>query len=73
MKSVWQSKSWWFSGVTAIAGLLAWLGQLIPGVEPVAVSLNHFLSENAAVIGTIWGGVAMILRLVTKDAVKLVD
>lgn len=58
-KLVLKSKTFWFGLVTALAPLL-------PQVE-------SFMAENAAQVSMVWGAMAIILRMVTKDKVVLVD
>lgn len=58
-KSVFKSKTFYFGLLTAIAPLFPVVGT--------------FLAENAQATGLIWGAVAMVLRMVTKDKVVLVN
>jgi len=58
-KSVLMSKTFYF-------GLLTALAPLIPAV-------NTIVSEHAASVSMVWGALAIVLRMVTKDKVVLVD
>lgn len=58
-KSVLKSKTFYF-------GLLSALAPLIP-------SVGVFVAENTASISMVWGAVAILLRLVTKEKVVLVE
>jgi len=58
-KSVFKSKTFYFGLLTAIAPLL-------PQVE-------LWLEENTASVGLIWGGLAILLRMVTREKVVLID
>jgi len=61
-KPMWQSKSVWFGVLTAAAPLIA----SITGFD-----LQPLLTESPNLIAGLWGGLAFILRLITKDEIKL--
>lgn len=63
-KKPWYSKSIWFGLLTAVSPFVA---------ELLNYDLGKLLSENGAEIGLVWGALAIILRLVTKDKVQLGD
>ena len=63
-KSPLLSRTIWFGALTAI---LSGLAGLVPALAPVSA----WLSANAALVGVIWGVLAVGLRLVTKGAVEL--
>jgi len=58
-KSVFLSKTFYFGVITAIA-------PMFPAVE-------LWLSQNIATASLLWGSLAVVLRLVTKDKVVLKD
>lgn len=58
-KNVLKSKTFYF-------GLLTALAPLVPAV-------GTFLSENSGQISMVWGALAILLRLVTKEKVVLID
>ena len=58
-KSVLKSKTFWMGVVTAVA--------------PLFPTVGNFASANIGAIGVLWGAIAIVLRLVTKDKVILVD
>jgi hypothetical protein len=58
-KSVFLSKTFYFGVMTAIA-------PMFPAVE-------LWLSQNIATASLLWGSLAVVLRLVTKDKVVLKD
>jgi len=58
-KSILASKTFWFGILTAVA-------PLFPGV-------GTFIAEHTATIGMLWGALAIVLRLVTKEKIKLID
>jgi hypothetical protein len=58
-KSVLKSKTFWFG--------------LISGVAPLFPVVQEFMAANAASIGVVWGALAIVLRLVTKDKVVLIE
>jgi len=62
-KKPWLSKTVWFGVLTAVAPFIA---ELSPAAEA-------WISGNTATIGMIWGALAVVLRLVTKDKVVLKD
>jgi len=57
-KTVLKSKTFYLGLVTALAPLL-------PGV-------GAWVADNVATVGLVWGGLTVLLRLVTKDKVTLV-
>lgn len=58
-KSVLKSKTFWFG--------------LISGIAPLFPAVSTFLSENPTAISMVWGSLAIVLRLATKDKVVLID
>ena len=58
-KSVLLSKTFYF-------GLLTALSPLVPMV-------GEFMAENTASVSMVWGAMAIVLRLVTKEKVILID
>jgi len=58
-KSVFRSKTFWFGLATALA--------------PMIPSVGEFIKNNSSEISMIWGALAIVLRTVTKDKVKLID
>ena len=57
-KSVLKSKTFYMGLITAIAPLFPVVGE--------------FVAANTASIGILWGALAIVLRLVTKDKVVLI-
>lgn len=62
-KKWWQSKSILFGILTGIAAALA----------PVVPKLGEFVAANMNYLGMAWGVAAVVLRIVTKDKIKLLD
>ena len=58
-KSVLKSKTFYFGLLTAIA--------------PLFPAVQAFVQENMVMMTSLWGALAIILRMVTKDKVILVD
>ncbi len=58
-KNILKSKTFWFGILSAIA--------------PLIPSVGEFVKENVSQIGMVWGAAAILLRLVTKDKIKLID
>ena len=58
-KSVLKSKTFWMGIATALAALIP--------------SVGTFVSENVGQISMVWGAMAILLRLVTKEKVVLID
>lgn len=58
-KNVLKSKTFWFGLLTAIA--------------PIVPTVGTFLTENASQISMIWGAMAIVLRLVTKEKIVLIE
>lgn len=56
-KSVLLSKTFWFGVITAVA-------PLVPGV-------SAWVAGHLEIVGSVWGGLAVVLRLVSKDKVVL--
>lgn len=65
-KKLLASKTFWFNFLTAAVAAVA---MLVPGAKVV----GDFLSAHVAEIGMVWGLVGVVLRLVTKNAVTLVE
>lgn len=65
-KPFWQSKTI----------LLNVVGALLAAVSifyPAANSVTVWMTANAALIGSVWAGLNVILRFVTKDKITLGD
>jgi len=58
-KSILQSKTFYFGLLTAIA--------------PLFPQVSEFMQEHTATISMIWGSAAVLLRIVTKEKIKLID
>jgi hypothetical protein len=58
-KKVYLSKTFWFGVATALM-------PLIPGA-------TEWLAANLQLVGLIWGGLTVLLRVITKDRVTLVE
>ena len=58
-KSVFLSKTFYFGLITAIA--------------PLFPSVGSWMASNVEMVGMLWGALAVILRMVTKDKVVLKD
>lgn len=56
-KSVFKSKTFWFGLLTAVA--------------PLFPSVGTFIAENTVMMSSLWGALAIVLRMVTKDKVIL--
>lgn len=65
-KSVFLSKSFWYAFVS---GLLIALLPAFPVLKPVA----DWVAGNSILLGSVWGVLGVVIRLVTKDAVHLVE
>lgn len=65
-KPPWQSKTLLLNG---IGGLIAFVSLFWAGAAPV----SEWLSTNAALIASIWAGLNVALRLLTKDKIQLGD
>ena len=63
-KKPWQSKSIVFGALTSLAGLLA---VFVPAFAP----FQAFLASHVGQFGMLWGIMAVVLRLVTKNAISL--
>ena len=61
-KKPWLSKTMWFGLLTGLSPFLA---------AVVNVDLNQILANHGAVIASVWGALAVVLRYVTKDKVQL--
>lgn len=46
---------------------------VVTAIAPFIPGADLFIAEHTATIGIVWGAVAVILRLATKDKVVLVD
>lgn len=62
----WYSKTIW---INAIMGILAALAAFVPALSGWAA----WIQANATVIGMVWAGFGIALRLITKGAISLVD
>lgn len=62
----WLSKTIWLN---ALGLVIAAIALFVPAASGVA----SFLQSNAAVVGVVWSGLGIVLRLITKNAVSLVD
>jgi len=60
-----ESKKPWLSKTV-------WLG-IVTGVAPFIPGVSEWVSTHVAEIGLVWGALAIALRLVTKEKVKLID
>lgn len=58
------SKTIWFGLITALAPFIMYFFNF---------DLGAIMANNAEAIGMIWGALAIILRLVTKDKIKLME
>ena len=58
-KNILASKTFWFGLLTALAPLL-----------PV---VDQFLKEYTVQFSMVWGAMAIVLRMVTKEKVVLID
>jgi hypothetical protein len=65
-KSLFLSKTFWFSLITGI------LVAFIP-LFPVLAPIKEWVIANSVIIGSVWSVIAIGLRIVTKDKVKLID
>lgn len=63
-KKPWLSKSMWFGLLTGLSPFL---------VALLGFDLSQLLADKGSEITMIWGAIAIILRLVTKEKIKLVD
>ena len=59
-KKIWISRGFWFGVITMI----------LPAVSTQAEAL---IQEHTATYNMLWGALVILLRMVTKDAVKLID
>lgn len=59
-KKAYLSKTFWLGLVTAIA-------------PAMSVSVQALIQEHTVTFGLVWGAVAIVLRLVTKEKVVLLD
>ena len=58
-KSILKSKTFYFGLLTAVSGLFP--------------SVGAFMAENSGSVTLVWGALAVILRMVTKDKIVLLD
>jgi len=65
-KKPWQSKT---IIVASVLGLVSALSPFVPALEPIKV----WIEQNGILISSMWGVLAIALRAITKDAIKLVD
>lgn len=65
-KKPWQSKT---IVVGSVLGLVSALSPFVPALEPV----KSWIQENAILVSSMWGLLAIMLRAISKDAIKLVD
>lgn len=65
-KSALKSKTIW---INTVMGVLAAIAAFVPQASGIA----EWIGANQALIGVVWAGLNIGLRLITKDAVKLVD
>lgn len=63
-KKPWLSKTMWFGLLTALS---PWLAAL------VNFDLAAWLIANTGLAASIWGGLAIAIRFITKDKIKLLD
>lgn len=49
-----------------------WMG-LITAIVPMFPSAQEFVVANIASVSMVWGALAIVLRMVTKDKVVLID
>ena len=59
-KKLWLSKTFWLGIITAVAPALS-------------ADVQALIQEHTVTFGILWGAASVILRLVTKDKVKLLD
>ena len=73
MPEVVETKKPWYSKTMLLnlfMGLAAFFAPMWPAFDSCTWLKE---SSNIALVGTIWGGLAMVLRLVTKDKIVLRD
>lgn len=67
-----NSKPWYFSKtiwVNMVVGVLSALSAAFPHFN----FLTGLISSNMVLISTVWMGLGVVLRLVTKDQIQLGD
>lgn len=65
-KPAWQSKTLLLNG---IAGLIMFVSLFVPAASGVST----WISAHADVVGMVWAGLNMVLRLISKDKIVLKD
>ena len=65
-KSLLRSRTFWFSLIT---GILIALIPMFPVLEPI----KNWIVNNSVLVAGFWTVLATILRVFTKDGVKLID
>jgi len=61
-KPIWTSKTAWFGVLTALSPIIA---------EFFNFNLMAFIQANPLIVSGVWGGLAIALRLITKDKIRL--
>ena len=60
----WQSKTIWLNLILGAASLFS-------AIFPTASVVTTWINANMALIGTVWSGLAIALRFISKGAVTL--
>jgi len=63
-KKPWQSKT---IVINAVLGGLSLAALFWPGAAPA----SEWIHSNGAVIGSVWAGLSIVLRMISKDAIQL--
>lgn len=66
VKKPWQSKTLFLN---ALAGLILFVSLFVPQASVA----GEYLKNHADVVGMVWAGLNMVLRLITKDKIQLGD
>lgn len=61
----------WYTSKTIWMNIIMGVCTALVPALPFAGQAGAWITANGAIIGTVWMGLGILLRLVTKDAIKL--